>query len=178
MCTFFRDPADKLIRHRACSLRDNAYSLIKAELDSDFEDKCREISKNRKVLSAEDKLSENNECSKSDINVSNSHDKVDKSSKDVCNSSNSPLLNGRRSSSRKRKIPAWARGYVKKNPKKKKISFEDNNGENENKSFDNIESAEGNDVLKLQDMETEITVNGHIISNDNSDSDNESHSEL
>ncbi|XP_063226724.1 ATPase family AAA domain-containing protein 2-like isoform X2 [Bacillus rossius redtenbacheri] len=43
-----RDPADKLIRHRACSLRDTAYTLIKAEMNSDFEEKCREISRSRK----------------------------------------------------------------------------------------------------------------------------------
>ncbi|XP_054274621.1 ATPase family AAA domain-containing protein 2-like isoform X2 [Macrosteles quadrilineatus] len=42
-----RDPADKLIRHRACYLRDTAYALIKAEMDSDFEDMCREIRKSR-----------------------------------------------------------------------------------------------------------------------------------
>lgn len=44
-----REPADKLIRHRACSLRDTAYALIKAEMDSDFEDKCRDISRARKT---------------------------------------------------------------------------------------------------------------------------------
>ncbi|XP_075215507.1 ATPase family AAA domain-containing protein 2B-like isoform X2 [Lycorma delicatula] len=38
-----RDPADKLIRHRACFLRDTAYALIKAEMDSDFEEQCRGI---------------------------------------------------------------------------------------------------------------------------------------
>jgi hypothetical protein len=46
--TYCRDPADKLIRHRACSLRDTAYTLIKAEMDSDFEEQCKEISRARK----------------------------------------------------------------------------------------------------------------------------------
>lgn len=45
---FFRDPEDKLIRHRACSLRDTAYTLIKAEMDTDFEEECRKISRKRK----------------------------------------------------------------------------------------------------------------------------------
>ncbi|PSN40096.1 hypothetical protein C0J52_13738 [Blattella germanica] len=44
-----RDPADKLIRHRACSLRDTAYTLIKAEMDSDFEEQCKEISRSRRA---------------------------------------------------------------------------------------------------------------------------------
>ncbi|XP_066902229.1 ATPase family AAA domain-containing protein 2 isoform X2 [Halyomorpha halys] len=43
-----RDPADKLIRHRACYLRDTAYALIKAEMDSDFEVSCRSIREARK----------------------------------------------------------------------------------------------------------------------------------
>lgn len=44
-----RDAADKLIRHRACYLRDTAYALIKAEMDSDFEENCREIRTARKT---------------------------------------------------------------------------------------------------------------------------------
>nr|XP_023012859.1 ATPase family AAA domain-containing protein 2-like [Leptinotarsa decemlineata] len=43
-----RSSADKQIRHRACSLRDYAYTLIKTEMDTDFEDKCQTISCNRK----------------------------------------------------------------------------------------------------------------------------------
>lgn len=43
-----RTSADKQIRHRACSLRDYAYALIKNEMDSDFEDKCQDISKKRR----------------------------------------------------------------------------------------------------------------------------------
>lgn len=40
---------DKMIRHRACTLRDTAYALIKAEMDTDFEEQCQEISRNRKT---------------------------------------------------------------------------------------------------------------------------------
>ena len=39
---------DKLIRHRACTLRDTAYAYIKAEMDTDFEDKCQNIRDTRK----------------------------------------------------------------------------------------------------------------------------------
>ncbi|XP_064211854.1 ATPase family AAA domain-containing protein 2 isoform X3 [Tribolium castaneum] len=44
--------ADKQIRHRACSLRDYAYTLIKNEMDSDFEDKCQDIALKRQVRKA------------------------------------------------------------------------------------------------------------------------------
>ncbi|XP_025424882.1 ATPase family AAA domain-containing protein 2-like [Sipha flava] len=43
---------DKHIRHRACSLRDKAYAFIKAEMDSDFEDTCRDIRDKRKIRNA------------------------------------------------------------------------------------------------------------------------------
>lgn len=53
-CICVRDPEDKLIRHRACSLRDTAYTLIKAEMDTDFEEECRKISKKRRELKEEE----------------------------------------------------------------------------------------------------------------------------
>ncbi|XP_045437461.1 ATPase family AAA domain-containing protein 2 isoform X6 [Pipistrellus kuhlii] len=40
--------ADRLIRHRACALRDTAYAIIKEELDEDFEQLCEEIQESRK----------------------------------------------------------------------------------------------------------------------------------
>ncbi|KAF4524892.1 hypothetical protein B566_EDAN015548 [Ephemera danica] len=43
-----RSNQGKMIRHRACYLHDTAHALIKAEMDSDFEDQCKEITKNRK----------------------------------------------------------------------------------------------------------------------------------
>ena len=38
---------DQHIRHAACALRDIAYTLIKTEMDSDYEDKCRSIRSSR-----------------------------------------------------------------------------------------------------------------------------------
>lgn len=43
-----RSNQGKMIRHRACYLHDTAHALIKAEMDSDFEDQCKNISQNRK----------------------------------------------------------------------------------------------------------------------------------
>ena len=37
-----------MICHRAYTLRDTAYALIKAEMDTDFEEQCQEISRSRK----------------------------------------------------------------------------------------------------------------------------------
>ncbi|KAM8795469.1 ATPase family AAA domain-containing protein 2-like [Eudromia elegans] len=43
-----REPGDRLIRHRACSLRDVAYAIVKAEMDQQLEQLCKEIKEARK----------------------------------------------------------------------------------------------------------------------------------
>ncbi|KAM4687876.1 ATPase family AAA domain-containing protein 2 isoform 2-T2 [Discoglossus pictus] len=43
-----KDPADRLIRHRACTLKDATYAIIKQELDEEFEKLCEEIQESRK----------------------------------------------------------------------------------------------------------------------------------
>ncbi|XP_059690617.1 ATPase family AAA domain-containing protein 2-like [Gavia stellata] len=43
-----KDPGDRLIRHRACALRDTAYAIVREEMDEDFEQRCKEIQESRK----------------------------------------------------------------------------------------------------------------------------------
>ncbi|XP_030639024.1 ATPase family AAA domain-containing protein 2 [Chanos chanos] len=42
-----RDPSDRLIRHRACALKDTVHAIIRDELDEDFEKICVEIKESR-----------------------------------------------------------------------------------------------------------------------------------
>ncbi|XP_067304167.1 ATPase family AAA domain-containing protein 2-like isoform X1 [Pseudorasbora parva] len=42
-----RDPSDRLIRHRACALKDTVHAIIRDELDEDFEKICVEIRESR-----------------------------------------------------------------------------------------------------------------------------------
>ncbi|CAL7944328.1 unnamed protein product [Xylocopa violacea] len=173
-----RDPADKLIRHRACSLRDNAYALIKAELDSDFEDKCREISKNRRIIeNTANSETENKSQSKTEHSLS-TNERTD--TKDTASPSHSVVVNGRRyANSRKRRIPAWARGYVKKVHKKKKIAFEESVTVSGSKVCLTNETTTSIDLEKFQEFETEANsvLNGHVPLFDNSDSENDSQNE-
>lgn len=39
---------DKIIRHRACTLKDTAHAIIAAELDPEFNKTCEEIKEARK----------------------------------------------------------------------------------------------------------------------------------
>ncbi|XP_072323030.1 ATPase family AAA domain-containing protein 2-like isoform X1 [Scyliorhinus torazame] len=43
-----RDPSDRIIRHRACALKDTANAIMKSELDEEFEKLCEEIQESRK----------------------------------------------------------------------------------------------------------------------------------
>ncbi|XP_042560325.1 ATPase family AAA domain-containing protein 2-like isoform X1 [Clupea harengus] len=42
-----KDPSDRLIRHRACALKDAVHAIIKDQLDEDFEKICQEIKQSR-----------------------------------------------------------------------------------------------------------------------------------
>uniref|UniRef100_A0A671NVI1 ATPase family AAA domain-containing protein 2 n=1 Tax=Sinocyclocheilus anshuiensis TaxID=1608454 RepID=A0A671NVI1_9TELE len=43
-----KDPGDKIIRHRACSLKDTAHATIASELDPEFDRMCEEINESRR----------------------------------------------------------------------------------------------------------------------------------
>ncbi|KAM5156580.1 ATPase family AAA domain-containing protein 2 [Mantella aurantiaca] len=43
-----KDPGDRMIRHRACSLKDAVHTIIKQELEEEFEKLCEEIQESRK----------------------------------------------------------------------------------------------------------------------------------
>ena len=45
-----KDPMSLRIRHRACAFRDSAMSMVKIEIDSDFEEQCRESLKSFSAL--------------------------------------------------------------------------------------------------------------------------------
>ncbi|XP_041268950.1 ATPase family AAA domain-containing protein 2-like [Onychostruthus taczanowskii] len=43
-----KGPADSLLRHKACTLSDTAYSIVRHEMDEDFEQRCQKIKESRK----------------------------------------------------------------------------------------------------------------------------------
>ncbi|CAH1993589.1 unnamed protein product [Acanthoscelides obtectus] len=132
-----RTSADKQIRHRACSLRDYAYTLIKTEMDSDFEDKCQEIAKKRKerkyrpteflppYIYTPDNRGNND-------NIVDEENKEDKSEK----------LYSSKATHKKRKLRhSWSRGFLKKKRKtnsqsqvEEKVSTSDEPKENDEES--------------------------------------------
>lgn len=43
-----KDPSDKIIRHRACSLKDTAHAMLASEMDPEFHRMCEEIKESRR----------------------------------------------------------------------------------------------------------------------------------
>ncbi|XP_026279317.1 ATPase family AAA domain-containing protein 2 [Frankliniella occidentalis] len=125
-----RDQADKLIRHRACFLRDTAYALIKAEMDTDFEDKCRTIADDRKKR--KDSPSRYAPAphfihTASSVNVkgqttNGSKDGTVRVNGDLSSHSSVASNNGvttQAMSGRKKRPSSWSRGFISKRKKKK-----------------------------------------------------------
>lgn len=49
---------DKVIRHRACSLKDTAHAIFAAELDPEFDRMCEEIKEARRKRGKENQMNQ------------------------------------------------------------------------------------------------------------------------
>uniref|UniRef100_A0A8C7GCR1 ATPase family AAA domain-containing protein 2 n=1 Tax=Oncorhynchus kisutch TaxID=8019 RepID=A0A8C7GCR1_ONCKI len=58
-----KEPSDKIIRHRACSLKDTAHAMLASELDPEFNRMCEEIKESRRKRGEEHKHTHQNPCS-------------------------------------------------------------------------------------------------------------------
>ncbi|KAJ8925460.1 hypothetical protein NQ315_009294 [Exocentrus adspersus] len=177
-----RTSADKQIRHRACSLRDYAYTLIKTEMDTDFEEKCQEISKKRKerkhcptkylpayintpdgaaLIDQTKPMSEVQTTPETTLNEENTEEKQAEDKHD-----------GGKSPARKRKRYKWQKGFLLKKKKRKlldtsqstieeKASSEDSR-ENETETL--TEQSASNGDMKSEPQQDEITKNPETTS--------------
>ena len=106
---------NKIICHRSRALQDFSYALVKAEMDTDFEDECKEIVARRKKLTKE--LEE--------LSGGDDDDEENGGANTDCNSSVA--------AARKRKKPmrksAWSKGLTPKRPKRTREEQEDEEDE-------------------------------------------------
>lgn len=148
---------DKQIRHRACSLRDYAYTLIKTEMDSDFEDKCQDISKSRKGRKLKVKcLPQYLETADliSHLDEPKENEPVPETPSGEQKSLNSSV---QKMSSKKRKSSSWQRGYVKprKKIKREKVCLDNDDEEEKTKSSDD-DSKENNSMDPTREDDTSL----------------------
>ena len=120
---------NKIICHRARALIDFSYALVKAEMDTDFEDECKEIVTRRKKLTKE--LEE----------LSGDDDEQEGANNGTHTDGNSSV-----GASRKKRKPmrksAWAKGCT---PKRKPRPKEDEDDEDQEEDDDNDGNEEERD---------------------------------
>ncbi len=117
------------------SLQDHCYALIKKEMDTDFEDDCRDIKERRERL--EKQLAESENGSNNGGGGGGSKAESNISTKDECHS-----LPQRRKS--KKRVSSWARGECKKRPRRG-----ERNGEHAEEEEEEGAEEEGEDVEKV-----------------------------
>ena len=101
---------NKVICHRARALQDFAYALVKAEMDTDFEDDCKEIVERRKKLS--------NQLKKTTVNGDQQFFSLERTQEDSAKTGGA-TPNAIRKKKPKRRVTKWQRGYTPR-PKRAK----------------------------------------------------------
>ncbi|XP_037668877.1 ATPase family AAA domain-containing protein 2B isoform X4 [Choloepus didactylus] len=111
-----KDPGDKIIRHRACTLKDTAHAIIAAELDPEFNKLCEEIKEARikrgLKVTAEQINPHSTGARKTETRVEEAFRHKQRNPMDVWhNSANKCAFRVRRKSRRRSQ---WGKGIIKK----------------------------------------------------------------
>merc|ERR1712129_590356 len=153
---------NKVLCHRAKSLQDFAYALIKADMDTDFEDNCKEIIERRKKLTK--KLSKPEERTAFDPNTNQIIPiKTDLASLNSASTSTS----AKKSPIRKKRVrkSRWSSGFIAKPKAKPKDKDEDGEDKDEDKGEDKDKdtSVNANDLeqdnAEDSDFDGEVSLN-------------------
>ncbi len=154
---------NRIICHRAKELTDHAYALVKAEMDTDFEDECKAIVERRKKLTH--KLKKAPEARVFDPNTG----KILTATEAEAASTTINAINGHQQQVAARKKRAirrrasWASGVIKK--AKKKTPTKVNNAEEEEEDMENA-----NENGEQDEAEAEAEADDHdevMLSDDN-----------
>ncbi|KAM6082749.1 ATPase family AAA domain-containing protein 2B isoform 4-T4 [Chlamydotis macqueenii] len=158
-----KDPGDKIIRHRACTLKDTAHAIIAAELDPEFNKMCEEIKEARRKrglsVTAEQVNPHGSSVRKTEARVEEALRNKQKPTMAVWpNSANKCAFRIRRKSRRRSQ---WGKGIIKKrkvnNLKKDeddaKFADDENHGE-DSKLLENGELEISTDCIEENGEET------------------------
>ncbi|XP_010144324.1 PREDICTED: ATPase family AAA domain-containing protein 2B-like, partial [Buceros rhinoceros silvestris] len=158
-----KDPGDKIIRHRACTLKDTAHAIIAAELDPEFNKMCEEIKEARRKrglsVTAEQINPHGSTVRKTEARVEEAFRNKQKPTMAVWpNSANKCAFRIRRKSRRRSQ---WGKGIIKKrkvnNLKKDeddaKFADDENHGE-DSKLLENGELEISTDCIEENGEET------------------------
>ncbi len=125
---------NKIICHRARALQDFCYALIKAEMDTDFEDECAQIKESR--LRLEKQLEEGEAV------AANNSGEAKPAEQEKQPPKKKP----------KKRVSSWARGECRKRPRREKVEENGEEDEEEEEEEDEVdddgESGKSNNSLE------------------------------
>ncbi|XP_063967828.1 ATPase family AAA domain-containing protein 2-like isoform X2 [Lytechinus pictus] len=162
-----RQPSDRMIRNRACELKDMAYAIIDAEMDSDFEKECEEIEESRSRRQENPTMTAAMAPSFYKTFHQLTLAQAQEQARDLANQKITPhQLDSREEGGRssrpkkaKKKVSkrrsAWSRGFLSKKKMKKKEAIADEESEEEN-----------DEEEAMEDDEVEILHNGPLTNGD------------
>ena len=157
---------NKVICHRARALQDFAYALVKAEMDTDFEDNCKEIISRRKKLT--EKLKEPNTLqgfdpkTKAVVPLNSSLQIKDKPV--GIDAANAVATTSKPAPKKKKRKSRWSSGLPDKRrpkPKPKPKDDEENPDTSMEQSKDDSKMDQDIDTLEHEESDTdeEVTLN-------------------
>uniref|UniRef100_A0A673G3W1 ATPase family AAA domain-containing protein 2 n=1 Tax=Sinocyclocheilus rhinocerous TaxID=307959 RepID=A0A673G3W1_9TELE len=172
-----KDPGDKIIRHRACSLKDTAHATIASELDPEFDRMCEEIKESRRKRASQT-------TPQLQVPPSAAAARKPVGEEVELNSSQGDGLDKHCSNNIKRKLrrrPIWGRGIIRKKKSYKKEEAEEDDELEEEEGADNSAAAVQGDACLTQDesscdaMELHpdkqpLQANGHVLSTEEENS--------
>uniref|UniRef100_A0A669BJJ8 ATPase family AAA domain-containing protein 2 n=1 Tax=Oreochromis niloticus TaxID=8128 RepID=A0A669BJJ8_ORENI len=155
-----KDPGDKVIRHRACSLKDTAHAIFAAELDPEFDRMCEEIKEARRKRETLIHNSSQRHCQSMllifSIGVTELIYLFNTCLHGSLDSSLLGLLLSKHHVKRKvRRRPSWGRGIIRK-----KKNYKKGTEEEEEEPEAEVEAAGPSDSCLTQDEESSCDITG------------------
>nr|XP_033792234.1 ATPase family AAA domain-containing protein 2B isoform X2 [Geotrypetes seraphini] len=170
-----KEPGDKIIRHRACTLKDTAHAIIAAELDPEFNKLCEEIKTRRKrglSVVTEQTVPHGSVARNTEIGVEDASQNKQGNGLDFINCSTSKCAFTVRRRHRRRS--QWGRGIIKKKKPNNLKKDEDDAkvGEDDNHVGEESETLENGELEVSTDYHDNGEENGDLfVTNDESSCD-------
>ncbi|XP_072263576.1 ATPase family AAA domain-containing protein 2B isoform X3 [Pyxicephalus adspersus] len=162
-----KEPGDKIIRHRACTLKDTAHAIIAAELDPEFNKLCEEIKESRTKrglsVTSEQVNPQSSMARKADAGSEEAFRSKHGMALDVGNHSGTKCAFQTRKKQRRRS--QWGRGIIKK--KKSNYLKKEEEDSKFQEDEDNDDTLENGDCMEENGEET----GDHSMTNDESSCD-------
>ncbi|XP_062858315.1 ATPase family AAA domain-containing protein 2B [Trichomycterus rosablanca] len=127
-----KDPGDKVIRHRACSLKDTAHAMIASELDLEFDRMCEEIKESCRKKEPQASLQQ----AATPTSVTGRKPGGDETTSSTCQTDAVDKQHSNSIKRKSRRRSVWERGIIRKKKSSKKEEAEDDDEPEEEEGAD------------------------------------------